>query len=258
MNEEMAKQNVVPNQLTRINCNTGANPNCAECCNIFTNTEKRAAFGYQAESAACECHDICVQDVRDICVKNRLLRVCVPCTPNGRPGCRGGFLPDDAPEVQNIRISCAEENISPETYCDRIKNEVEFEVVLRYGSGTLAVLTPKDTFDCMWFEFARFPSGEFYAKSYTGKEQFRERLTVIDGSCKVIIIEDYQIIADGNDCVLEIAYKVIDKLWKRENLLVTAIKPYVGIEIENTTVCQTFNQGHQIGPCNGSGPCGGI
>ena len=31
--------------------------------------------------------------------------------------------------------------------------------------------------------------------------------------------------AEGN-CVLVIDYKVIDKLWKNENLLVSALRPY--------------------------------
>ncbi|MEA4831546.1 MAG: hypothetical protein VB118_02895 [Oscillospiraceae bacterium] len=223
---------------------------CELCNAIFTDPAKRAAFGYQAETAVCECHDICVEDVRDICVKTRTLTQVIPCNPDGRAGCRGGFLPDGAPQVQSWRVLCAEERLSPETGCDRIFNDVEFEVVIRYASGTLAVLTPSDTITCMWYEFAEFPSGVFYPNSTAGLNQFRNELAAIDGSCKVIIIENVRIVTELNDCVLVIDYKIIDKLWKHENLLVTAIKPYPGVgEIGNITVSQEFEQGHRIGPC---------
>ena len=239
-------------------CATGLDPNCGECCAVFTNTDKRAAFGYQLGSAACECHDICVEDVRDICVKRRTLRYCIPCLADGRAGCRGGFLPDGPPTAQSWRVLCAEERISPDTNCDRIINELEFEVVLRY-SGTLVVVTPKDVFDCLWYEFAKFPSGVFYPNNTGGLNQFRNELAVIDGSCKVIIIETVRIVAEGNDCILEIAYKIIDKLWKHENLLISAIKPYASAsETENVTVTQEFAQGHKISACSNSGPCSGL
>lgn len=39
-------------------CATGLDPNCGECCAIFSNAATRAAFGYQAETAACSCHEI--------------------------------------------------------------------------------------------------------------------------------------------------------------------------------------------------------
>lgn len=234
-------------------CSTGLNPNCGECCSIFTNTDKRAAFGYQLETASCECHDICVEDVRDICVKRRTLTSCIPCNIDASAGCRGGFLPDGLPVVQSWRVLCADERLSPATGCDRIINNVEFEVILRYGS-TLVVTTPKDTFDCLWYEFARFPSGTFYANSTTGLNEFKNELALIDGSCKVIIIENVRVAVSGNDCLMAIDYKVIDKLWKHENLLVSAIKPYAS----NITVSQEFAQGHNIVSCTNSGPCGGL
>ena len=236
-----------------VTCTTGSDPNCSECCAIFTNEARRAAFGYQATSATCECHDICVKDVRDICVKRRTIRQCVPCNINGQAGCRGGFLPEGVPSIHSWRVLCADESISPETNCDRINNDVEFEVILRYGANTLVVITPRETFSCLFYEFARFPSGVFYPRSTTGLDQFRSELAQIDGSCKVIIVESVTVTEEGNNCVLAINYKVIDKLWKHENLLVSAIKPYT----DNITVCQTFEQGHFIGPCTGEDPCSG-
>lgn len=238
-------------------CAAGQNSNCGECCDIFTNSAKRTAFGYEATTATCACHDICVEDVRDISVKDRTLFHCIPCNTDGMAGCRGGFLPDGPPTIQSWRVLCADENLSPTTGCDRINNEVEFEVVLRYGSA-LVVVTPRDTFSIMWHEFAKFPSGTFYQNSTTGLNQFKKELAIIDGSCKVIVIESVTVATEGNDCVLRIAYRVVDKLWKHENLLVSAIRPYPGVgELENITVSKEFNSGHSIGACIGSSRCTG-
>lgn len=229
---------------------------CSECSAVYTDPAKREAFGYEAETGACVCHDICVEDVRDIGVKDRTLYHCVPCNTDGRAGCRGGFLPDGVPTVQSWRVLCAEESLSTPN-CDRINNEVEFEVVLRYGS-TLVVVTPRDTFSILWYEFAKFPSGVFYSNNNPGLNQFKNELALIDGSCKVIVIESVTVAVEGNDCVLRVAYKVVDKLWKHENLLVSAIRPYPGVgESENITVCQEFNSSHAIGPCADGSRCTG-
>lgn len=99
-----------------------------------------------------------------------------------------------------------------------------------------------------------FPSGVFYANNSTGLTQFRNELALIDGSCKVITINNVKVDVSGNNCVLMIDYTVIDKLWKHENLLVSAIKPYA----DNVTVKQEFAQGHAIGSCVNSGTCGGL
>jgi hypothetical protein len=233
---------------------TGLNLNCIQCGAIFIDRAKRAAFGYQIENALPECHDICVEDVRDICVKHRTLRHCIPCGTSGSAGCRGGFLPDGPPTVQNFRVLCAAEYLSPASGCDRIINEIEFEIVLRFGS-TLVVVTPKDRIECFWYEFAKFPTGVFYTNNQAGYDNFKNELLIIDGSCKVIIIEQVRVTTEGNDCILVIEYKIVDKLWKHENLLVTAIKPYYD---RNITVKEEFAQGHKIAECSGSGPCGGI
>ncbi|MDD2211970.1 MAG: hypothetical protein PHS83_01860 [Clostridia bacterium] len=241
-----------------VSCGTGANPNCSECCTIFSDATKRARFGYQLESVACECHDICVQDVKDICVKRRTFSTTIPCRPDGSTGCRGGFLPDGAPTIRSWRVLCAEECLSPTSDCDRIRNEIEFEIVLNYGENHFGVITPKDSFDCLFHEFARFPSGILYPNNTTGFGQWRNELAFIDGSCKVIIIENVFIRTEGNNCVLVIEYKVIDKLWKHENLLVSALRPYwqddEGTGLRNITIKKEFEQGHQIGPC-ANGPC---
>lgn len=248
----MENDNIVIQQAPT--CGTGGTPNCGECCAIFTDAARRTAFGYELETATCDCHDICVEDVRDICVHEQTVNICVPCNPDGSSGCRGGFLPDGAPTVANIRVLCAEERLSPATGCDRIINEIGFEVVLRFANGTLVVLTPRATVTCLFNEFAIFPSGRFFPNNADGLAAFRNELTFIDGSCKVILIESATVITIDGNCVLRIVFKVVDKLWKHENLLVSAIKPYG----TNVTVDDVFGQGHAITPCTGSGVCTGF
>ena len=197
-------------------------------------------------------HDICTKDVRDFSMTNRTINQTVPCNPDGNAGCRGGSLPGGIPSVDSIRILCADERLSPGTGCDRIVNTVEFEVVLRYSPNTLVVVTPKESFDVFWNEFKRFPSFQPFASP----NEFRQELKKIDGSCKAINIASATVIQNGNDCILRINYTVFDKLWKFEDLIILADKPIS----DNTTVCDIFNQGHEIGPCsNGSGRtcCGG-
>ncbi len=221
--------------------------NCTECCDIFTNPSKRDAFGYNLGIPACTCHDICVEDVRDIGVMDRTLYQSIPCNAALAGGCRGGLADGNNPTISSIRVMCADENLSPSTGCDRINNEIEFVVVLNYG-GTYVVATPKDCFSIMWHQFARFPSGNFYG--YNELNLFRKELSVIDGSSKVIIIKSATAEKEGNNCILRIEYRVVDKLWKHENLLVSAIKPYVGVMgAENITVTKEFDSDHKIGIC---------
>lgn len=261
---EEAQMDVADNEFTMntVTCTTGDDPNCKECCDVVNNHTKRERFGYQINTT-CECHDICVQDVRDICVKRRTLKTKIPCRPDGSAGCRGGFLPGGfpPPTVRSWRVLCAEECLDPTGLsrpCDRIRNEVEFEVVLNYGGNNFGVVTPKDTFDCFFYQFARFPSGTFFPNSTNGFNQWRNELAFIDGSCKVIIFERNPFITiEDNDCILNIEYKEIDKLWKNENLLVSALRPYFNAPEggqANVTVKQEFEQGHKIGPCV-NGPC---
>lgn len=233
-------------------CSVGTNPSDAECCNLFLG-EHRAEFGYDAPQASWLVHDICVEDVRAVGVKYQTIYHCVPCNIDGRPGCRGGFSPDGAPTVVSYRVYCAHESLSPQTGCDRINNTIEFEVVLRYGS-TLVVVTPRDSFSIRYNEFSKFPTGGTFTLN-----EFQNLLTVIDGSCKVIVITGVTASPQGNDCVLRIDYKVVDKLWKHENLLVTGLKPYYGpAGEENITVTEQFNSGHGVGPCYGGTSCTGV
>ncbi|MDO5559871.1 MAG: hypothetical protein Q4F95_09780, partial [Oscillospiraceae bacterium] len=232
--------------------------NCDEC-NLSAVNRQR--FGYSSP-LVCACHDIVVDDVRAVAVTTKTIYDCVPCRADiTNTGCRGGFLPDGLPSVVNARVSCASEFITPNDQCNSIKNKVEFEVVLSYQSQshgcppTLVVIKPRDEFVIPYNDFYRFPSGN----RYLTQRAFREDLKVIDGSSKVIFINSVDVIpAAGSNCQLRIVYRVIDKLWKKENLLVSAIKPYTPAanQEENITLTETFNADHSVGQCTAS-PCSG-
>lgn len=221
------------------------------CSSLIKDPAKKAAFDYEIEMDESECHDICVEDVRDICVMKRTFRQVIPCTTDDRASCRGDYLLNGPPEIQSWRVLCAEADLSPSTGCDRINNKIEFEVIIKFGS-TIVVFTPKDEFACMYHQFARFPSGVFYPNTTYGLSLFNNELAQIDGSCKIVMIEDVftETPLGGNDCFVVIKYKVVDKLWKHENLLISAIKPYAALsENFNFTIKQEFAQGHIIGTC---------
>lgn len=209
---------------------------------IFNGSEAKAAAEAQANGFRLGVHDICAKDVRDICIAERTIQQVIPCGTNGGNGCRGGFSPDGPPVVESYRLLCAEERLSPETGCDRIINSVEFQVVLRYNENSRVVITPSDEFPCFWYDFFRFPSGDYYSNCPEGLEEFRNELALIDGSCKVVEIIDVRVEVQGDDCILIIEYEVADKLWKHENLIVLAVKPFG----ENITVSNKFCQGHDM------------
>lgn len=52
--------------------------NCCECCKVFTDPIRRERFGYQLETVTCECHDICVQEVKAICTKEFTHKIMIP------------------------------------------------------------------------------------------------------------------------------------------------------------------------------------
>ncbi len=229
-------------------CSADSDQNCSECSGIVNDCDLRAAFGYNSRRTASQCHDIIAQDVRDIGVTDRTLFQCIP---NGMAGCRGGFVPSQCvePEIESVRVMCSDESLSAGTGCDRIKNEIGFEVVLRYGS-TFVVVTPRDSFCMMWHDFVRFPSGRCYKKCPEDKNRFIDELAQIDGSSKVILIKCAKIVRDCNDCAIKIDYTVVNKLWKYESLLVSAIKPYTGNgEFDSITVTNEFESSHNINSC---------
>ncbi|MBU4532651.1 MAG: hypothetical protein U1D96_07365 [Eubacteriales bacterium] len=218
---------------------TDENNLCVDCCGIFMDPALREAFGYQEELADCQCHDICVPDVRLICAEEITHVFSLPGVNGPAFGCRGGRVITEAfpATCESVTVRCAEEELNED--CDAVLNTIGLEIVLLLtvnGCETYLVINTDVEFECT--TFFTFPDG-----LEVSGEDLTEALKFIDGSCKTIIIESCQVLNDANPRV-EVELKVIDKLWKHENLLVSAVKPYP----ENITVSQLFER-NLIGPC---------
>ncbi|MBE0465632.1 MAG: hypothetical protein IBX71_00150 [Candidatus Desulforudis sp.] len=225
------------------------NENCAECCAIFTDEELREAFGYQEEVATCQCHDICVPDVKLICVEELTHETPIPGI-DSVVGCRGGRNITGLLTLESCRVFCAQETLvqTGDMACLQVDNEVGIEVILSVEvNGETVFLVIRDTieFECEFTEFHEFPSGDSFQDTPEDRAAFMDIIKFIDGSCKTIIIESCEVENTENPRVV-VELKVIDKLWKHENLLVSAIRPYP----DNITVKQVFNALHEIQPCS--------
>lgn len=243
-------------------CITGADPNCAECCAVVTDPGRCDKFGYQEDEIECRCHDICVQDVRDICCKRITRFFQLPGSDAGF-GCRGLRIPDGFPgTVTECRVICADETLrqSGAFACLAIDNEVGIQVIIEVpqpppNPPLILVFQFKVTFTCFFNEFFRFPSGTGFPDTAAGRQAFRDEIKLIDGSCKTIIIEECTIVQPPSSPVpcIKVVLKVVDKLWKHENLLVSALKPYP----DNITIKREFAPPHRIDPCVNGFQCPG-
>ena len=114
----------------QVSCNTGEDANCSECCSIFTDPTRRERFGYQLQEAACECHDICVQDVRDICVsenKTQVIPAGLTALPDaGEEGCRLCPQTSSFPPCATSE-SCVQRMPEPGTNCDRMSMKLNLK-----------------------------------------------------------------------------------------------------------------------------------
>lgn len=161
--------NVNNNYVVCPSCERKEKPNCEECCQIVENLWEE--FGYQ-EDVACECHEICVQDVILICVKHRTVTIPIASL-DGAIGCRGEFEIIGVPNVDSYRIFCAEEKLRTECpeRCLVIDNKVGVEITLRIEAepqDIILVHKAIDTFSCKFFECFRFPDGSGFPKDKQG------------------------------------------------------------------------------------------
>lgn len=190
--------------------------NCKECCDVLNNPVARSRFGVQTSDVpkiSCTCHDICVQEAKLFCVQPIPTFTC-PFTPGVDNGCRG-IVCDGVPVSCNVVVTRADEVLCTST-CDRVNFCVEYvlEVAISGCPQPVCLFPPPVTGTCN--VFFPFPTGA--AISGTA---LREEMRKIDGSCLVVnidcIVTGNTVIASGN---------IVEKLWKHENLWVTALNPY--------------------------------
>lgn len=212
---------------------------------ILNDPEFMERFGLNANVNASVLHDICVQDVKYTCTQDIDLYVPIPGTGNSLiPGsCRGELIPLTPDVTCNVSVICAEESLKPT--CLGVDIRVGFQIILTPPPNTnlcpTMVINHYQNFECT--TFCPFPSGA----PITGTA-VRNALKTIDGSC--VVVKDLCCHIDDGQCSrVHITGCLIDKLWKHENLIVLAVKPYGGV-----TVSQEFPEPHKIGECQ---PCPG-
>ena len=201
-------------------------------------------FGFDQDSRIIPnvLHDICVPDVKYICTQPIDLYVPIPATGGDlvTGSCRNELIPL-TPDVNcAVSVICAEEKLKPT--CLGVDIKVGFQIILTPPNPMICptmVINHYEDFECT--TFCPFPSG-----APISGDAVRNALKTIDGSC--VVVKDLCCHIDNGQCSrVHIIGCLIDKLWKHENLIVLAVKPYGGV-----TVSQEFPEPHKIGECQ---PC---
>jgi len=237
---------------------------CDDCETLFNSLACANNFGiFCAPNNApqvCTCHDICVEEVRLIGAagNNQTCEFtqCFNFPPIGP--CRLGSgitLPTiDVNATLRVFVVCAQERLNTEN-CAQIIADIRVLILAPTLTpaglpGGSPLLLPLDL-TAKFTDFFRFPecTGPLTAA------QLQNELTQIDGSCLVIQLKADAVALGGGVTQIIVSGKVIDKLWKNENLWVQGIRPY-GLSPEQIadgfvsfTIHDIFNNQHQIGAC---------
>jgi hypothetical protein len=168
-------------------------------------------------------HDICAQDVLLYHYHPVEFYIDIPVT----DGCRGvSCIPEDCYVV----VKCAQEELVD---CKAVQLTVNYDVVAK---GAVAGSDPEQPCYMMWNyteslyldTFLTFP----WCQEVTG-EELADYLRRVDGSC---ITADIECQIEGNR--IYVCGKIVDKLWKHENLIVLAAQPFEGITVNREFIEQ--------------------
>lgn len=219
---------------------------CTSCLSIFNNCGP--VFGTTTPPVSriptCNCHDICVEEVVLIGNSGEFTR-CISYPPVGpcRVQCNGTFtFPTlTVGETCQVILWCADEVI--DEGCQSVT--VQIGLVLICGNCCCnPIILPLPAFTTTFTTFYSFPD----CTPVTGQD-LKNALTRIDGSCLVaqfnaVVTTPQQITITG---------KVIDKLWRSENLWVEGIRPF---ELTDDAIANGFSSFTVKGAfdCNQIGP----
>lgn len=174
-------------------------------------------------------HDICTQDVLLYHYHPIDFYIDVPLA----DGCRGvSCIPEDCYVV----VRCAQEELVD---CQAVQLTVKYDVVAR---GTVAGSCPPQPCYMVWSYSECLYIDTFYTFPWCQEvcgDELTDYLRRIDGSCITVDI-DCDIVGSR----IHVCGKIVDKLWKHENLIVLAAQPFEGI-----TVKQEFPE-QQIPACD--------
>lgn len=228
---------------------------CTEC--AIPSSTCAANFGVTCPPVTaplCECHDVCVEEVRLIGLAGGTCEFtqCFSYPPIGP--CRLGagiILPIIDTTVQpRVFVVCAQEVLDSAT-CQVINVQIQLLILAgTINSGNVLIpLSINVAFDT----FFRFPD---CTTVVTGND-LQNALAEIDGSCLVIQLQaTVAAVGTAGTAQITLNGKVIDKLWKHENLWITGIRPYDLNDAQRAagfvsfTIPDIFNNTHAIGACS--------
>ncbi len=199
------------------------NRGCDGCQNALS-ANKKAKWGIIRPNweLFSSCHMVTVQDVLLICAQDDLTIEIPVCVCDGTASCRGVAMGPLVPISCEAFVTCASEELHSD--CAGVDIQVGFQAIVKCDS-TFVVCQKEFTSACRYTDFHSFPSGNSFPGTGVGKLAFQEIIRKIDGSALDIEIKSCAIEDSCNPRVV-ITFKIVDKLWKHENLLVSAIRPY--------------------------------
>jgi len=230
---------------------------CSECHFIIEDPEQRLCFGLDTPCGPnnpipdCVCHDICVREVRFIGIPQVPVQGCITIPPI--PPCRSKdiTLPTLAANTHpKVFVICVDEIITND--CTQIS--VRVDLLILANTTTPGLTTPFLTTITVEFPFNSFFPFPDCTAGPLNQAQFLDEIADIDGSCTVVQLNAT---VDPTGSYITINGKVIEKLWKHENLWVMGLRPYdlSPEDIVNGFVSFTVSQPLQsMNSCNGF-PC---
>lgn len=225
-----------------------ANCPCNDCLTLFNDCGPNLGTTTNpvSKTPVCQCHDICTEEVVLIGNSGEFTK-CIAYPPVGpcRVLCPGSFTFPALTVGDHCQVIvwCAEEQIDPG--CQTITVKIGL-VVICGNCQTSPIILPLPTFTRTFTTFFSFPE----CTPVSG-QALKDELTRIDGSC--IVAQFNAIVTSPNQ--ITVTGKIIDKLWRAENLWVEGIRPFelndqaVANGFTSFTIKGIFNSNHQIGPC---------
>lgn len=223
---------------------------CSECFAVLS-PKNKAKWGITRKTCdlECECHMICVQDVLLICsMKDQYVDIPV-CLCDGSPSCRGSLVGPFEPVSCEAFVTCASEKLQDD--CAGVDIKIGFQAVVNCD-GTFVVCQTEVFRECDFCDFYTFPEGQGFPNTASGRMAFQKILRKIDGSCLDIDLKSCEVIDTVNPRV-RIRFKFVDKLWKYENLLVSAIRPFGQDDDRDIVVQREFCPPQFIPDCDDNG-----
>ncbi|AIF52929.1 multicopper oxidase family protein [Pelosinus sp. UFO1] len=226
----------------------------ATCDLIVSNPASRLSFGLDVPNGPNNpipdsvCHDIRVKEVRLIGVPLTPPTACIAFPPISPCRLSGVTLPTLAANTHpDVFIICADETLT--NNCTHITVQIGLLIIAQTTTPGLTIpFVTTITVDFPFNVFVPFPD---CTAGPLNQSQFIDEIENIDGSCTVVQLNAT---VDPTSTFITIAGKVIEKLWKHENLWIVGLRPYdlSPNDIANGFVSFTVSQELQpINSCSG-------